>query len=179
MHLHIKLVYLIIHFRLCVVVGSDPYSNLSEFIWSVYMILSWAALGPACNEFGYNVQIINARKQSLRRLCFHRCLSVHMGACMGGGMCGRGRAWQGGACMVGTMLCRREGAAWQERRLLQRAVCILLECILFACLHLLSGQHLLIDYKVKKNQLQRAKGFYEHIYVHRTARCKRYHPPPA
>ena len=34
----------------------------------------------------------------------------------GGGMHGRGHAWQGGA--------------WQERRPLQRAVCILLQCIL-------------------------------------------------
>ena len=45
--------------------------------------------------------IITARKRSLRRLCFHRCLSVR-GACMGGhawqGVC---RADGGGASMVG------------------------------------------------------------------------------
>ena len=38
-----------------------------------------------------NVTIITARKRSLRRLCFHRCLSVHRGRglslCSGGGLC--------------------------------------------------------------------------------------------
>ena len=37
-----------------------------------------------------------------------------------GGVCGRGHVWQWG----------RGGHAWQERRPLQRTVCILLECIL-------------------------------------------------
>ena len=44
------------------------------------------------------------------------------GGCMIGGMHGRGHVWQG-ACIAG-------GHAWQERWPLQRAVCILLECIL-------------------------------------------------
>ena len=45
-----------------------------------------------CDEF------ITARKRSLRRLCFHRCLSVHGGgvACVAGGMCGSGCVCQGG-----------------------------------------------------------------------------------
>ena len=37
--------------------------------------------------------LITARKWSLRRLCFYRCLSVHGGACMVGG-----HVWQGGVC---------------------------------------------------------------------------------
>ena len=56
--------------------------------------------------------IFTACKRSLRRLCFHRCLSVHgWGACMpggayvAGGMCGRVHAWQGGMC--------GRGHAWQ------------------------------------------------------------------
>ena len=59
-----------------------------------------------CNRY-----IFTARKRSLRRLCFYRCLSVHRGegACVvapGGGCAwllpGRGCAWllPGGACMV-------------------------------------------------------------------------------
>ena len=43
--------------------------------------------------------VITARKQSLRRLCFYRCLSVHRGGvrgCSRGGMCG----CSGGACVV-------------------------------------------------------------------------------
>ena len=42
-------------------------------------------------------------------------------------------AWQG-VCVVGALhgkgACVAGGCAWQERRSLQRAVCILLECIL-------------------------------------------------
>ena len=52
-------------------------------------------------------EIFTARKQSLRRLCFYRCLSVHRGGvhgCSGGGVCmvaPGGHAWLlGGACMV-------------------------------------------------------------------------------
>ena len=59
--------------------------------------------------------IFTARKRSLRRLCFYRCLSVHRGACMvalGSGGCvvalgghvwlllGGGHVWQRVACMV-------------------------------------------------------------------------------
>ena len=74
--------------------------------------------------------VITARKRSLRRLCFYRCLSVHRGACVargGGGACvagdmhGMGRAWWGAdmhggwhawhvACMVGGMC--EAGCAW-------------------------------------------------------------------
>ena len=39
--------------------------------------------------------LITARKRSLRRLCFYRCVSVH-----GGGVHGRGACMAGGACMV-------------------------------------------------------------------------------
>ena len=47
--------------------------------------------------------LVTARKQSLQRLCFYRCLSVHrghawQGACMAGGC-----AWQGEVCMSGGM----------------------------------------------------------------------------
>ena len=62
------------------------------------------------------------------------------GVCMTGGMHGRGHAWKRGACMVGGHVwqgaCVAEGAcmvgghAWQERRPLQQAVRILLECII-------------------------------------------------
>ena len=57
--------------------------------------------------------MFTARKQSFRRLCFYRCLSVHRGACAVGGVDGRGRAWQRvhegsvvGGCMAG-------GCVWQ------------------------------------------------------------------
>ena len=83
--------------------------------------------------FSKNERIFTTRKRSLRRLCFHRCLStegvsilrsggvcgggvcdrghvgehVWQGVCMAEGMHGRGHAWQGhGACMAG-------GHAWQ------------------------------------------------------------------
>ena len=54
------------------------------------------------------------------------------GACMAGGMHGRGHAWQGGGMHGrGARAWRGEGgSAWQEKRQLQRAVHILLECIL-------------------------------------------------
>ena len=49
--------------------------------------------------------VITTRKRSLRRLCFHRCLSVHGGdvwqeACVVGG----GRAWQGVSVVVGERM---------------------------------------------------------------------------
>ena len=50
-------------------------------------------------------RLFTARNRSFRRLCFYRCLSVG-GACMVGGP-----AWQG-ACMAGGM--RGRGHAWQE-----------------------------------------------------------------
>ena len=78
-----------------------------------------------------------------------------VGVCMVGGVYGRGCAWQKGACLAGGIhsgvcvwqgvACVAEGGmhdsvcgrghawlrcAWQERRPLQRVVCIRLECIL-------------------------------------------------
>ena len=44
--------------------------------------------------------IITARKRSLRRLCFYRCLSVHRG--WGHAWWGGGCAWQGGVHDWGT-----------------------------------------------------------------------------
>ena len=68
-----------------------------------------------------SAMIITARKRSLQRLCFYRCLSVHRGACMVGesvwwwGVHSRGCVVGGmhgrGACMVGV--CGR-GCAWWE-----------------------------------------------------------------
>ena len=66
------------------------------------------------------------------------------GACVAGGMHGRGCKWQGvcmvgrhgfhdvwqGACMAGGMHGMGGVHVWQERRPLQRTVLILLECIL-------------------------------------------------
>ena len=54
------------------------------------------------------------------------------GACMTGGVCGRGHAWQGGmhdGVMRGGGM-HGGGRAWQEKRPLQWTVRILLECIL-------------------------------------------------
>ena len=78
---------------------------------------------------GRCLYIITARKRSLWRLCFYRCLSVHRGVCMAGGACvARGCAWQGGglcsrgACMAGGMcgrgacmvgVCVAGGYVWQ------------------------------------------------------------------
>ena len=67
----------------------------------------------------------------LRRLCFHRCVSVHRGGawsrrgvCWGGGVCSRG-VWSGG--LVSQHALRQTP---RERQLLLRTVHILLECIL-------------------------------------------------
>ena len=49
--------------------------------------------------------------------------------CGCGGVHGRGYAWWGGAC-VAEGACVAGGHAWQERRPLQWAIRILLECIL-------------------------------------------------
>ena len=85
----------------------------------------------------------SARKRSLRRLCFHRCLFVHGGGAEGmrdrdsvrgrglGGMHGwRGMCGWGCAFVAGRGVCMAGGHAWQERQPLQQAVHILLECIL-------------------------------------------------
>ena len=54
-------------------------------------------------------RIITARKRSLRRLCFHRCLSVHRGGMCGGG-CGMGCAWWGGMLARGHAC---QGRVWR------------------------------------------------------------------
>ena len=98
--------------------------------------------------------MFTARKRSLRRLCFYRCLSVHKGgACVvarGGmhGCSGGGCVWllpggmhgcSGGACVVapgGVRGSSGGGRAWFFPRdtVNERAVRILLECILvFHC----------------------------------------------
>ena len=56
-------------------------------------------------------KVITARKRSLRRLCFHRCLSVHRGACVAGGHVWWGCVWWLGVCMMGGMHDR--GCMWQ------------------------------------------------------------------
>ena len=85
---------------------------------------------------GKNPCVFTARKRSLRRLCFYRCLSVHAGGmhgCSQGGMCGcsgggmhgcfGGCAWLlPGGCVGDTTTC---GDTMNER-----VVRILLECIL-------------------------------------------------
>ena len=82
-----------------------------------------------CHKF----VIFTARKRSLRRLCFYRCVSVHRGGAYvagGGGVCGGGeRAWPGGMRGGGY---GAGGRAWQIPRdtVNERAVRILLECIL-------------------------------------------------
>ena len=58
------------------------------------------------------ILIFTARKRSLRRLCFYRCLSFILftgGACVAGGVC----AWQGGVCMAGGACMAGGGHAWQ------------------------------------------------------------------
>ena len=72
------------------------------------------------NIYRFLKNLITARKQSLRRLCFYRCLSVHRGVCMAGGVCGRrGHAWWKGVCMgVWAYMAGRHawwGCAWQWR----------------------------------------------------------------
>ena len=59
--------------------------------------------------------IFTARKQSLRRLCFHKCLPVHRGSlsrgvsvqwgglCSGGGLCSRGGLCPGGFLPRGSL----------------------------------------------------------------------------
>ena len=54
------------------------------------------------------------RKQSLRRLCFHRCLSFHGGVSLSGGSLPRGGALSGeGLCPGGLCPGRRRGACVQ------------------------------------------------------------------
>ena len=93
----------------------------------------------SCSFLGNN-GIITARKRSLRRLCFHRCLSVHRGVSVQGespsrgvsvqrgGLClGWASVWGGGLChgapLFVPLICSN---VWVVR--------ILLECVLvFTC----------------------------------------------
>ena len=105
--------------------------------------------------------IITARKRSLRRLYFYRCLSVQggmrgwgrvcvwLGACMAGGhawlggmhgwgacvargACMAGGVWGWGAYMAGGVwhACLPQQILWLWHTVNERAVCILLKCIL-------------------------------------------------
>ena len=49
------------------------------------------------DQLKFRLTVFTARKRSLRRLCFYRCVSVHRGW---GGMRGRG-----GVCMAGGGAC--------------------------------------------------------------------------
>ena len=55
-----------------------------QFIWPRYLALTIHVLIPS---------IITARKRSLRRFCFHRCLSVHRGGL--GSLSGGSLSWEG------------------------------------------------------------------------------------
>ena len=83
-----------------------------------------------------------ARNEVAAMQYFHKRVSriLSTGGCVGQGMCGRvcvargdvhGRVWLWlGACMAGRHTWQGGGRAWQEKRQLQWAVRILLECIL-------------------------------------------------
>ena len=105
---------------------------------------------PSSSQLNEIVTIFTARKRNLRRLCFHRCLSVHEGGCMAGGMCGRGGMCSRGACMAGGVCVAGGGHVLQgacmahmsplPQQILrdtvnERAVRILLECILVINVH--------------------------------------------
>ena len=111
------------------------------------------------------LDIFTARKRSLRRLCFYRCLSVHGGgACVAGGCAWfgharwgsslvRGYVWWGCAWQGawGGMCGRGAGCAWlggiggkvgvHGDTINERAVRILLECILVIYIPLLVCLH--------------------------------------
>ena len=72
-----------------------PYSFKKPMVLKQLEKLFWKAL-------------ITARKRSLRRLCFHRCLSVHAGGGGEGWSLSRGvSVWEGslsdGLCKVGSL----------------------------------------------------------------------------
>ena len=81
-----------------------------------------------CSKFSQKANDFYHQQRSCGEVMFlHLSVShsVHGGAMRGGGAMHGGKACMaGGAFMAG-------GRAWQERRPLQRAVRILLECILF------------------------------------------------
>ena len=68
-------------------------------------------VSPIFRCFVRFILIFTARKRSLRRLCFHRCLSVHGGISIQGGLCPReGSLSKGGVSVQGRGLCPREGS---------------------------------------------------------------------
>ena len=82
------------------------------------------------------------------------------GACMAGGMCGRGHAWQG-VCMAGMYgggMCGRGGMCGMHAPLIlrdtvnERAVCILLECIL-------------VHYEVTKDSIKLLSNLYSFKHI--------------
>ena len=88
---------------------------------------------------GFNLSIFTARKRSLRRLCFYRCLSVHMEGggmrgCSGGCMVAPGWGGMGVWLLRGGCAWLLGGHAWDTTRygdtINERVVRILLECIL-------------------------------------------------
>ena len=117
-----------------------------------HFILNSRELNDVCSEFSLspsaamphqNCALFTARKRSLRRLRFYRCLSVHRGGvsgCSRGGMCGcswgGGYAWllpggmrgcSGGACMVapwGGGVCGKGGMHGKGGCAWQRGACV-------------------------------------------------------
>ena len=74
-------------------------------------------VSPIFRCFVRSILIFTARKRSLRRLCFHRCLSVHGGGglyggvSIQGGLCPReGSLSKGGVSVQGRGLCPGEGS---------------------------------------------------------------------
>ena len=106
-------------------------SQIRWHLWKVSAIICWTLTPQAQYIVSFSFDIITARKRSLRRLCFYRCLSVHMG---GGGACvAGGHAWQGGVCGGGCVWwgeVRGRGGGRVLHTVNERTVRILLECIL-------------------------------------------------
>ena len=103
----------------------------SSFVIVIVALYFWVFNGSfTWCDFSECDCIFTARKRSLRRLCFYRCLSVHRWACVVGACMAGGRVWQG-ACMTGEGRCvvgGMRGIRWDTVN--ERAVRILLECIL-------------------------------------------------
>ena len=119
-------------------------------------------MGPCCHPPLWPIQLnnvsrfITARKRSLRRLCFYRCLSVHRGVSQHALQVSRGspgphpgvsrptpkgvsrptprglQAHTGGDCVC-ILACTEADTTPHRGRLLPWVVRILLECILVAC----------------------------------------------
>ena len=131
--------------------------SLAQFLPRV---LGWGDYNILCA-----MDVITVRKRSLRRLCFYRGLSVHRG-----GMRGRGCAWWGGhawwgVCEVGGVhggggrvagghawwgcawqggMCGMHTPPWTDTTATvnDRAVCILLECILVTLSFYYRNEHM-------------------------------------